>query len=80
MFQPYKTILTDEEVHTIYKALKRGLWAIKKVGCIAEIEQMRTAFDLLGNHERIGGWETEAEINAASIKLFAEQCKTYGSD
>jgi len=80
MFQPFKTILTDDEVDLIYSALKKGLWAVKKVGSIDEIQQMRTAFDLLGNHARIGGWETEAERKAASIRAFAEECQTYGCD
>lgn len=82
-WKPYTTILTTEEAAKIQMALSHAVSLSKKypdyVGQYSN-ETIQEAFDLLDNHERIGGYETEKECAAAVMKAFQDYQNLHGGD
>lgn len=82
MFKPLMMNLTPKEQMDVYRALDIGLAAVKREGginanLIAKIEDARK---MLNEHERVGGWDSQAEADASSIANFAEDCRLNGCD
>ena len=82
--KPYTVTLTLEEWMTLGAAVHKGRWyvehAINPSASADEIEMMKKADQFMDAHAIDGGYESEAESKAASIKKFAEDCAKYGSD
>lgn len=80
MFKPLTLTLTSDETTEVYNALRKGLWAIKKIGNAEEVAAVDRAFEMFGNHERIGGFVSQADRETAYLQSALAELAQYGCD
>ena len=80
MFKPYTTTLTTEEHSKVDRALKTAMYFAKKYGNEADMEIVESAASMMLNHERIGGWETEAERRISYIDSMHDHFERFGTE
>jgi hypothetical protein len=84
--KPYTMTFTAEEALKIQRALRSGAFyanlfaATGTDGDKEKAEQIIAAVELIGNKQFEGGYESDAERNAAALESFAEECRIHGSN
>jgi len=77
---PYYMHLTADESNQVFTALQRAMYLVKQHGTDEEIARFTAAYELMGNHPMSGGYESQAERDAAYIGSFADECAMFGAD
>ena len=81
----YTITITADEAGIVYRALKAGLFCAKQqasiqvVGAAQIVGQLGDALEIM-NRPCEGGYESEAERDAAFMQNMADECAAHGSD
>jgi len=80
IMKPYTHNFSVDETNDILCALRVAVRLANEIGTDDQKKQIKNVFELVGNREASGGYESQDERDAAYLNSFAVHQSLHGGD